>query len=376
MKKIAILGSTGSIGRQTLEVVKHLGAQVVALSAGRRVDLLISQIKEFKPDLVSVTGEDDAKKIRALNLGVKVVSGMQGACEVASHSDAEIIVSAIVGFSGIKPTLDAIALGKTIALANKEVLVAAGDLVMSNAKKSGSQIIPVDSEHSAIFQCLEGKSKEELDRLILTASGGAFFTWNLQELSKITPELAICHPNWSMGPKITVDSSTMMNKGLEVIEAAYLFGKSGDKIDVVIHPQSVIHSMVEMVDGSMFAQMSQPDMRLPIQYALTFPKRTSRLLQPFSFAKHSRLEFFIPEKGRFPCLDLAYICLKEGGSFPCFLNAANEILVERFLNKELSWLEISQKLEKLLSSHQNEKESSLEAILAVDALARNEALTI
>lgn len=375
-KRLSILGSTGSIGTQTLQVARHLGLEVEALSASSSIDILLEQIHEFKPKLVAVFDEKKAFELQRQVPQTRVVAGMEGLEEVASFPDADIVISAITGSIGIQPTLAALEKGKTVALANKEVLVAAGDLVMKTAREKGARILPVDSEHSALFQCLEHKNKEEVARLILTASGGPFFHLSSEELEKVTLERALKHPSWKMGPKVTIDSSTLMNKGLEVIEAFHLFQMPLDQIDVIVHPQSIIHSMVEMRDGSMFAQMSEPSMVFPIQYAITWPERSPGLFPPFPFAKHSKLEFFTLEKGKFICLDLAFEALKQGGSFPCYLNAANEVLVSRFLKGDISWCQIGRKLEKLLSCHKRETPSTLETISSVDATARREALTI
>ncbi len=375
-KKLTILGSTGSIGTQTLEIVRHLNLEVVGLAACSSIDLLYEQIQEFHPKIVAVYEEKKALELQKKVPGTRIVAGFEGLIEVAAYSEATLVVSAMTGSIGIAPTLAAIEAKKNIALANKEVLVGAGELVMRRAKELGVMILPVDSEHSALFQCLEHKNPEEVRRLILTASGGPFFHLPVEELGKITVESALKHPSWNMGPKVTIDSSTLMNKGLEVIEAFHLFQRPLAEIDVVVHPQSVIHSMVEMQDGSLFAQMSEPSMIFPIQYAITWPLRPSGFMPSFPFTKYPKLEFFSMEKGKFICLDLAYDALKEGGSFPCYLNAANEVLVSRFLDKEISWLDIGMKLDKLLSCHKKETPSTLEAIFAVDAAARREAQTI
>lgn len=373
---LAVLGSTGSIGRQTLEVARHLGYEVASLAAYGSLDALSQQIEEFHPKVVAVFDPEKAFQLQKKFPRLSVVAGIEGLEEAASVAEADLVVSAITGAVGIAPTLAAIDHGKKVALANKEVLVAAGDLVMERARAKGVPIIPVDSEHSALFQCLEHKKKEEVRRLILTASGGPFWRFSKEEKEWITPDQALKHPNWSMGPKITIDSSTLMNKGLEVIEAFHLFRIPLEQIEVVIHPQSIVHSMVEMCDGSMLAQMSEPSMIFPIQYALTWPHRRPGLLPPFPFAKHSKWEFFPVEKESFLCLDLAFESLKQGGSFPCYLNAANEILVARFLEKRISWADIGRKLEKLLSCHKRESPSTLEMIFAIDAQARREALAI
>lgn len=375
-KRLAVLGSTGSIGVQTLQVARHLGLEVLSLASHSRIDVLIPQIQEFKPKIVAVFDREKASELRNLFPDLQVVEGAEGLKEAAAFPGVDLVVSAITGFAGVAPTISAICSGKNIALANKEVLVAAGEWIMRLASEYGVKILPVDSEHSALFQCLEGKDINDVNRLIVTASGGPFFHRAKEEFIDITLEQALKHPSWTMGPKITVDSSTLMNKGLEVIEAFYLFGVPINKIDVVVHPQSVIHSMVEMQDGSMFAQMSEPTMTVPIQYAITWPRREKGLLSPFSFLKYPKLEFFPLEKGKFVCLELAYAALREGGSFPCFLNAANEVLVSRFLRREIRWVDIGVKLSKLLERHHKEKSISLETIFAINASARREALTI
>jgi 1-deoxy-D-xylulose-5-phosphate reductoisomerase len=377
-KRISILGSTGSIGRQTLEVVRSLKDQLIVtvLAAGSNIDLLEAQAKEFSPKLIAVFDEDKALELKKRLPQIPVVGGMQGLMEAASFSDVDVVLSAIMGSIGIRPTIEAIRAGKTIALANKEVLVAAGEYVMQLAKEKNVAILPVDSEHSALFQCLRGSEKREVSRLILTASGGPFYRLPQSEMGSITLEKALKHPTWTMGSKVTIDSSTLMNKGLEVIEAHHLFQMPVDKIEVVVHPQSIIHSMVEFIDGSMLAQMSQPTMVVPIQYALTYPARERGIIPPFDFTKHPMLEFIVPEERKFICLELAFEALRQGGSLPCYLNAANEVLVQRFLEKQISWLDISRKLEKLCLSHRVQKPMDLERIFAIDAQAREEAKII
>jgi 1-deoxy-D-xylulose-5-phosphate reductoisomerase len=375
-KCLTILGSTGSIGLQTLAVARHLKLEVASLAAHRSIDLLYEQIQEFNPKIVAVFDEKKAMELQKKVPGLRIVAGMEGLLEAACFSKSDLVVSAMTGSIGIIPTLAAIESKKNIALANKEVLVGAGELIMRRAKELGVKILPVDSEHSALFQCLEHKNPEEVRKLILTASGGPFFHFPQEKLETITVESALNHPSWKMGAKVTIDSSTLMNKGLEVIEAFHLFQRSLEEIEVVVHPQSVIHSMIEMRDGSLFAQMSEPSMIFPIQYAITWPERPAGFLPAFSFTKYPKLEFLPLEKGKFICLELAYEALKEGGSFPCYLNAANEVLVSRFLEEKISWLDIGKKLDALLSRHKKESPSTLEAIFAVDAAARREALTI
>lgn len=378
MRNIAILGSTGSIGKSALEVIEHLGpkARVVSLAAKSQVDLMEIQAKKFKPELVAMYDEKAALELSKRLVGVKVVSGLEGLIEAASYEKADMTLSAIAGTLGLQPTLAAIYAGKDIALANKETLVSGGKLVMEAARENGVKLLPVDSEHSALFQCLVGENPKEVLRLVLTASGGAFRELPAQELYNKEAKEALKHPTWTMGPKVTIDSSTLMNKGLEMIEAHYLFNTPAEKIDVVIHPQSIIHSLVEFQDGSMKAQLSQPDMKLPIQYAFTYPERVAGVLKPFDFIRHSRLEFFQVDKLRFRCLDLAYQALRAGGTMPGYMNAANEVLVERFLRGEFTWGRIGEKLEDLMSRFNPVPLANLEAVLETDQKARKEALVI
>ncbi|MBJ7450031.1 MAG: 1-deoxy-D-xylulose-5-phosphate reductoisomerase [Parachlamydiales bacterium] len=381
MKKIALLGSTGSIGKNALDIARHLGKdsiQIVALAAKEQIDLLEAQAREFIPEIVAIFNKDKALilKDRLKDLPIEVVGGMEGIVYAASHANVDMVISAMVGSSGLLPTVAAIKNKKDIGLANKEILVAAGQLVMQLAKENNIQLIPIDSEHSALFQCLTGEEKSTVRRLILTASGGPFRDYSEKELDQITPAQALKHPNWIMGSKITIDSSTLMNKGLEVIEAHYLFDIPVEQIDVTIHPQSIIHSMVEYNDGSIIAQMSEPDMRLPIQYAMTYPHRKPGRLPPFDFTKSCQLDFLPPNYRKFPCLRLAFEALRIGGLSTCFLNAANEVLVSRFLKSEVSWRGIGDKLEKLMGRFNPQSEISLETILAMDSLARQEAEVI
>jgi 1-deoxy-D-xylulose-5-phosphate reductoisomerase len=283
------------------------------------------------------------------------------------------VISAIAGTLGLQPTVAAIQAQKQIGLANKEALVSGGDFMMKQAKQRGVSIIPIDSEHSAIFQCLNGEKSQNIRRVILTSSGGPFRSWSEEQLEQVTVEQALQHPTWKMGPKVTIDSSTLMNKGLELIEAKWLFDLTLEQIEVVIHPQSIIHSLVEFVDGSMMAQMSEPSMIIPIQYAMTYPERCCGMLKPFDFLKNGILQFFIPDQRKFRCLALAFEAIRQGGSLPCYMNAANEVLVQRFLKKEISWKEIGIKLEELMSQHEVVPVDSLDTILAIDALAREEA---
>lgn len=345
MKKIAILGSTGSIGTQTLEIVKEQGdIKVCALAAGKNIDLLEKQIREFSPALVSVWSEQDAKalRLRVQDLSVQVESGMDGLIDVAVYKESEILVTAIVGMVGICPTIAAIQAKKTIALANKETLVTAGHLIMPLAKENQVSILPVDSEHSAIFQSLNGESKNKIDKILLTASGGPFRGMRRDQLSRVQAEDALKHPNWSMGKKITIDSATMVNKGLEVMEAKWLFGTELDQIQVVIQPQSVIHSMVQFEDGGIIAQLGTPDMRLPIQYALYYPERRQMSGERLDFFALGSITFERPDMETFEGLKLAYQAAEKGGNMPAILNAANERAVAKFLEKKISFLEITQ----------------------------------
>lgn len=378
MKSITILGSTGSIGQSTLKIVSHLPDcfKVVALSAHSNLTLLEQQIREYKPEVVAVADEKKATELKKRGLNVKIVFGKEGLEEVAAWQSAEFVVVAIVGLAALAPTIAAIAAGKAIGLANKEVLVSAGKLVMDLAKKFKVPLIPIDSEHSAIFQCLEGRDLKTISRVVLTASGGPFRNYSQEELSSITLEQALCHPTWKMGPKITVDSSTLMNKGLELIEAHFLFDIPPEKLDVVIHPQSIIHSLIEFIDGSVIAQLSDPNMIYPIQYALTYPERKKGMFPPFDFVKNSKLEFFPPDFQKFPALKFALDSLKSGGSLPCYLNAANEVLVDRFLKKAISWRQISDCLQKLISSHHIVSTNSIENVMTVDSQGREDALKV
>lgn len=375
-KNIALLGSTGSIGKNALLVARHLNLSVKALAAKSNIDLLEQQIKEFSPKIVAVYDKDQALALQKRTPQTKVVGGMDGLLEAAAYPGADFVLSAMTGAAGILPTATAISHGKSIGLANKEVLVAAGDYITRLALEKGSTLIPIDSEHSSIFQCLQGYSKKDVRRLILTASGGPFLHASEEELNAITIDHALAHPTWNMGPKVTIDSSTLMNKGFELIEAYFLFGIPIEQIEVVIHPQSVIHSWVEFIDGSMLAQASEPNMIFPIQYALTHPERKPGLLPPFDFRKYPALQFFAPDMEKFRCLKLAFEVLRQGGSAPCYLNAVNEVLVQRFINREIHWKDISAKLEHLLARHSVQPALDLETILQVDQEAREEALKI
>ncbi len=380
MKGISILGSTGSIGQNTLRVVEHLGdLRVVAMAAGRNMTVFADQIAKFKPDLVSCEDEACAETLER-ELATRGASIPQielnenGLVVVATHPDAETVVSATVGAVGFVPTLRAIEAGKRIALANKETLVMAGELMTAAAAASGAEILPVDSEHNAIHQCLRGEKNSEVRRLILTASGGPFRTKTKEEIERATREEALNHPNWSMGDKITIDSATLMNKGLEVIEARWLFGFDADQISVIVHPQSVIHSMVEMVDGSVIAQLGVTDMKHPIQYALTYPDRLQNCLEPLDLAAISSLTFEEPDLGRFPCLGLAYRALRTGGTMPAVLNAANEVAVRAFLDGRIGLAEIATLNEAVMNDYESVPADSLEAVLSADAWARSRAI--
>lgn len=343
MKKIAILGSTGSIGTQTLDVVREQGdIQVTALAAGSNIRLLEKQIREFHPKIVSVADREKAKELEHLtkDLSVKIVYGMDGMMEVAVETDAQILVTAIVGMLGIRPTIAAMEAGKHIALANKETLVTAGHIIMPLAKEKQVSILPVDSEHSAIFQSLNGEKGNKIDKILLTASGGPFRGKTTEELSKIRLEDALHHPNWSMGKKITIDSATLVNKGLEVMEAKWLFGVEPDNIQVIVHPQSVIHSMVQYEDGAIIAQLGTPDMRLPIQYALYYPMRRPLSGKRLDFFELGNITFEKPDMDTFPGLKLAYDAMKRGGNIPTAFNAANERAVSKYLNGKINFLDI------------------------------------
>lgn len=378
MKKIAILGSTGSIGESTLKVARHLKehVRITALAARSNIDLLEKQAKEFHPELIAVYDEKQARELKKRLPHIAIEYGMEGLKAVASFSGANFVVSAMSGTAGLVPTVAAIEAGKTLGLANKEALVSGGALVMALAKKHGVQIIPIDSEHSALFQCLQGQAKNRVRRLILTASGGPFRNLTSEQLHAVTLEQALCHPTWAMGAKVTIDCSTLMNKGLEVIEAHWLFDTPIDNISVVVHPQSIIHSLVEFVDNSLIAQMGESSMIVPIQYAITYPDRQPGILEPFDFVKHPTLQFFTPDTGKFLCLRLAFDAIRAGGSLPCYMNAANEVLVNSFLEKKIAWKEISTKLEALMEKHDVEAVRSLDDVLFVDAKARQEALQL
>lgn len=376
MRKIAVLGSTGSIGTQTLDVISGLPDEfeVVGLAAGNNIDLLLEQVRAFKPKWVSAATEQLAERIRAeVPTGVRVLSGEAGLTEIAGQSGADYVVCALVGSLGLTSTMAAIEAGADIGLANKETLVTAGHLVMDLAKRKGVSILPVDSEHSAIFQCLNGEDGKAIKRLMLTASGGSFRHLGREELRNVSVEDALKHPNWSMGAKITIDSATMANKGLEVIEAHWLFGLPYDRIDVVLHPESIVHSMVEFVDTSVMAQLGNPDMRVPIQYALTYPKRVVSPASPLDLLKQATLNFKPMDFERYPCLRLAYEAGRSGGTATTVFNAANEVAVARFLRGEIPFLGIEDIIGNVLAKHATIASPNLETILETDAWARQEA---
>lgn len=371
-KAISILGSTGSIGRQSIAAAEHLGIPVLALTANRKTDMVEQQARRLKPKLVAVCDEAAANdlRVRLADTDIRVSSGMEGLIEVATLPEADCVVTAVSGSVGLKPTLAAIDAKKRIALANKETLVCAGDIVMPRAEKMGAEIVPVDSEHSAIFQCLMGRKVGELKKILLTGSGGPFRGRSRAELENVTPEQAVRHPNWSMGAKISVDSATMMNKGLEFIEAMHLFKVSPDDIEVVVHPQSIIHSMVELVDGTVIAQLGVPDMGLPIQLALTYPERVDSPFKRLSFADMRDLSFEAPELEKTPCLRLAMDCARIGGTAPCIMSAANEAAVAMFLDHRLGYNRIYDCAYEAVNSIEIVKEPDLDAILAADEAAR------
>jgi len=369
-KLVSVLGSTGSIGRQSLQIIRHLGLKVSSLAANSSVKLLEEQARELRPSLVAVFDEKAAAdlKVRLSDTGLRVVSGMGGIIEAAADQ-SDTVITAMSGAAGLRPTLAAIELGKRIALANKETLVCAGEIVMAAARKHGAEIVPVDSEHSAIFQCLEGQKDRKFARIILTASGGPFRGKSREELISVKKEDALKHPNWSMGSKITIDSATLMNKGLEFIEAMHLFGASPDNIEVLIHPQSIVHSMVEFEDGAVLAQCGVPDMKIPIQYALTYPERKPSIVPAPDFTK-TALTFFEPDLETFPCLKIAMETARIGGTAPAVMNAANEEAVRLFLEDKISFYGIYDAVSKALESIENKQNPALEEILEADRQAR------
>lgn len=373
---ISILGSTGSIGKQTLEVAAALGIRVSAITAKSNTGLLEQQARRYRPALVAVADAASAAdlKVRLSDLSVRVVAGEEGIAEAAALPQADTVVTALVGIAGLRPTLAAIDAGKRIALANKETLVCAGRLVMERARAKGAEILPVDSEHSAIFQCLQGnRNRGEVKRLILTASGGPFFGFSREKLSEVTPQQALKHPNWSMGAKVTIDSATLMNKGLECIEAMALYHMPPEKIAVVIHRESIVHSLVEYCDNAVLAQLGAPDMRLPIQYALTWPARLPGPADPLDLLTCGPLTFAAPDRDAFPCLQLAMEAARTGGTATAVLNGANEVAVERFLKGEVGFYDIPALVERALAMVPNVPEPDLGDIFAADEAARSAA---
>jgi len=373
-KRIAILGSTGSIGTQALEVISHHPDkfEVEVLTALNNLDLLIEQSIRHKPNMVVIGNENHYECVKSAleNYPIKVYCGADAIAQVCSSESVDMVLTAMVGFVGLKPTIEAIRAGKSIALANKETLVVAGELIMKEAEANRVPVIPVDSEHSAIYQCLAGEGNNRIEKIILTASGGPFREWGLKELEGVKPDQALRHPNWCMGPKITIDSATLMNKGLEVIEARWLFGVGPDEIEVVVHPQSIIHSMVQFTDGSIKAQMGLPDMRLPIQYAFSYPHRFESDFERFDFLKHPSLTFEQPDTKIFRNLALSYEALRKGGNWPCILNAANEVAVEAFLKEKIGFLQIPDLVERTLSRSTYIKVPVLEDYINSDLQAR------
>lgn len=377
MKYIVLLGSTGSIGRNTLEIVGQFRERykVAGLAAGSNLSLLREQVKHFEPDVVSVKEglADQFQQMLPRGMKVEVVSGPEGLEHVATLPHGEMVVSALVGSVGLLPTLAAIRAGKNIALANKECLVMAGEVMMNEAKKQGIRILPIDSEHSAIYQCLMGHRKVDLRRIILTASGGPFLNYPREKMGEVTPEMALAHPNWQMGKKVTIDSATLMNKGLEVIETHFLFDVPVDKIEVCIHPQSIIHALVEYVDGSLIAQLSYPDMKVPIAYALSYPERLPVAASRLNLLEIEKLILAPPDRKKFPALDLAYKAINEGGGLPVVLNAANEVAVDAFLERRLRFNRIPETIERVMNGFTKRRLDTIEVILDVDQWSREKA---
>ncbi len=371
-KTISILGSTGSIGTQCLDIARKHGFKVAALSANKNVELLISQAKEFKPRVVTIFDESKADLVSdsLKNTGIKVLSGMDGLCEIAVMNDVDIMVNSLVGMVGLMPTLEAIDKGRDIALANKETLVTGGKLVTEAASQKGVKIFPIDSEHSAIFQCLQGNENNKIKKIILTASGGPFYGKKKSELSDVTVEDALNHPNWSMGNKITIDSATLMNKGLEFIEAMWLFDLKPEQIEIVVHRESVIHSAVEYEDNSVIAQMGVPDMKIPIQYSLLYPRRIECPTKSLSLTDYGTLHFAKPDLETFDCLDACIKAITKGGIMPALVNGANEAAVELFLSNKIGFLQIGELVKSVLSEFENKSVNSLQDVLDADKAAR------
>jgi 1-deoxy-D-xylulose-5-phosphate reductoisomerase len=380
MKTIAVLGSTGSIGMSTLDLVRRFPERfkVHGLVAGENLNRLASQVREFCPTLVAIKNEKDVARLRKLIGGnrVEVLHGQRGAAAVSTAHEVEVVVAAIVGGAGLMPTLEAVRARKEVALANKEALVMAGEIFVNTAKQNGVRLLPVDSEHSAIFQCLQGNRRDEVDRLILTASGGPFLRTPLKRLERVTVAQALKHPNWKMGRKITIDSATMMNKGLEVVEARWEFDMDPRRIDVVIHPQSVVHSMVRYQDGSIMAQLGVPDMRIPIAYALAYPHRLKGGWKALELTRQGELSFLSVDRRRYPALRLAYDALKEGGTMSAVLNAANEIAVAAFLQGQIGFRDIHRMIDRTMQRHMPKRPTAVEEILEVDRWARDKAASL
>jgi 1-deoxy-D-xylulose-5-phosphate reductoisomerase len=382
MKNIVILGSTGSIGKNALNVIAKFPERfkVLGLAAGKNIELLKEQIVRFKPKLVAVADPESCsslkKELSGCSITLDVLCGIEGVCTIAAMSDADTVISAIVGSAGLLPTLAAVKEGKIVALANKETLVMAGDIVNAEVKKSGARLLPVDSEHSALFQCMNGCRKDSIRRLILTASGGPFFGRKAEELADIAASDALRHPNWQMGRKISIDSATLMNKGLEVIEARALFDIPLDKIDVLVHPQSIVHSIVEFTDGSCLAQLSKPDMKGPIAYALSYPERLNEVMEPLAWEKLSGLTFHHPDTAAFPCLLLAYAAAEKGGTMLAVLNAANEVAVHAFLDGLIGFTDIPAIINKVMNSHEVKEARQIDIVLEADRWARIKAAEV
>ncbi|MFN3479702.1 MAG: 1-deoxy-D-xylulose-5-phosphate reductoisomerase [Thermodesulfovibrionales bacterium] len=373
MKRVLILGSTGSIGRSALEVIgRHRDRfTVTGLAARSNIEVLEEQIRIFHPEVVAVADYEASERLRTrVGSAVEVLAGQEGIEALASYENSDFVLSAMVGFSGLLPTLNAIRAGKTIGLANKETLVVAGEIIMGEARSRGVMVLPVDSEHSAVFQCLEGRDRKCLKKIILTASGGPFMNRKVEEFRDISPEEALRHPRWKMGKKVTIDSSTLMNKGLEVIEASHLFGLGPDEIEVIIHPESIIHSMVEFIDGTIISQQSVPDMKGPIAYALSYPERLSNIMPPLDLTNVGILSFFKPDLNKFPCLKYAYDALSAGGTMPAVLNASNEVAVKAFLDGIIHFDEIPVIINKTMSYHTTKGSPELNDIIEADRWAR------
>jgi len=378
MKRITILGSTGSIGTNSLEVIRRFPDQFQAtyLSANSNVEMLAEQAKTFRPKGVVIMDEKKEAQLKSLlkDEPIEVMSGEEGLCEISRRSDVDYVIGSVVGFAGLKPTVEAIKAGKDVGLANKETLVVGGSLITRLVKENNTQLLPIDSEHSAIFQCVVGEKPEFVGKIILTASGGPFRTRAKEEFESITVADALNHPNWKMGSKITIDSATMMNKGLEVIEAKWLFDIDLKKIEVLVHPQSIVHSMVEFKDGSVKAQLGVPDMKVPIQYALTHPERVYADYDRLDWTKIKSLDFETPDTDKFRCLALAYEACEKGGTYPAVLNAANEVAVDLFLNNKIAFVKIPELIEDALSEHQGFEPQSIDDLIDVDKITRQKAM--